>query len=110
MSPVRALLQHGSIIIPIRLLLFKTSTSLIQPEFKYLPKPKSTLYLKCNINTKTKIHFTIHNFQSIRIKTLLQNPNDPSAVFVNENALNIEQSRFVKQSWMQKIDYFYSAY
>jgi hypothetical protein len=32
-----------------------------------------------------------------------QNPNDPSAVFVNENALNIEQSRFVKQiSWMQK--------
>jgi hypothetical protein len=31
-----------------------------------------------------------------------QNPNDPSAVFV-ENALNIEQSRFVKQiSWMQK--------
>jgi hypothetical protein len=31
-----------------------------------------------------------------------QNPNDPSAVFVNENALNIEQSRFVKTSWMQK--------
>jgi hypothetical protein len=25
-----------------------------------------------------------------------QNPEDPSAVFVNENTLNIEQSRFVK--------------
>jgi hypothetical protein len=69
----------------------------------FTQNPKSTWVLKCNINTKTKIHFTIHNFQSIRIKTLLQNPNDPSAVFVNENALNIEQSRFVKQiSWMQK--------
>ena len=25
-----------------------------------------------------------------------QDPNDPSAVFVNENSLNIKQSRFVK--------------
>lgn len=37
-----------------------------------------------------------------------QNPNDPSAVFVNENALNIEQSRFVKTNKLDaKIDYFY---
>jgi hypothetical protein len=30
-------------------------------------------------------------------KQITQDPNDPSAVFVNENSLNIEQSRFVKR-------------
>lgn len=36
------------------------------------------------------------------------NPNDPSAVFVNENALNIQQSRFVKTNKLDaKVDYFY---
>ena len=36
------------------------------------------------------------------------NPNDPSAVFVNENSLNIEQSRFVKTNKVDaKIDYYY---
>ena len=37
-----------------------------------------------------------------------QDPNDPSAVFVNENSLNIEQSRFVKTNKIDaKVDYFY---
>ncbi len=37
-----------------------------------------------------------------------QNPEDPSAVFVNENTLNIEQSRFVKTNKLDtKIDYYY---
>jgi hypothetical protein len=36
------------------------------------------------------------------------NPNDPSAVFVNEKSLNIEQSRFVKTNKVDaKIDYYY---
>ena len=38
------------------------------------------------------------------------NPNDPSAVFVNENSLNIEQSRFVKTNKVDaKIDYYYQV-
>ena len=37
-----------------------------------------------------------------------QDPNDPSAVFVNENSLNIEQSRFVKTNKVDaKADYYY---
>ena len=37
-----------------------------------------------------------------------QDPNDPSAVFVNENSLNIEQSRFVKTNKLDaKADYYY---
>ena len=37
-----------------------------------------------------------------------QNPNDPSAVFINEKTLNIEQSRFVTTNKLDaKIDYFY---
>lgn len=37
-----------------------------------------------------------------------QDPNDPSAVFVNENTLNIEQSRFVKTNKLDaKVDYYY---
>jgi hypothetical protein len=37
-----------------------------------------------------------------------QDPNDPSAVFVNESSLNIEQSRFVKTNKFDaKVDYYY---
>lgn len=37
-----------------------------------------------------------------------QDPNDPSAVFVNESSLNIEQSRFVKTNKLDaKVDYYY---
>ncbi|MFV8357269.1 carboxypeptidase regulatory-like domain-containing protein [Flavobacterium sp. XS1P32] len=37
-----------------------------------------------------------------------QDPNDPSAVFVNENSLKIEQSRFVKTNKVDaKADYYY---
>ncbi len=37
-----------------------------------------------------------------------QDPNDPSAVFVNENSLNIEQSRFVRTNKVDaKADYYY---
>ncbi|SHF89152.1 hypothetical protein SAMN05444372_10164 [Flavobacterium micromati] len=38
------------------------------------------------------------------------NPDDPSNIFVNENALNIQQSRFVKTNKIDvKIDYYYQV-
>jgi hypothetical protein len=83
----------------------KTSTSLIQPEFKYV-LPKSKVYLGTEMQHQYEDEDPFYNPQlSVNPyqNATSQNPNDPSAVFVNENALNIEQSRFVKQiSWMQK--------
>ena len=39
------------------------------------------------------------------------NPNDPSSIFVNENSLNIEQSRFLKTNKFDaKLDYFYRLF
>jgi len=36
------------------------------------------------------------------------NPNDPSSIFVNQNSLNIEQSRFVKTNKFDaKLDYYF---
>jgi hypothetical protein len=88
-------------------LLFKTSTSLIQPEFKYVftQNPKSTWVLEMQHQYEDEDPFYNPQLSVNPYQATSQNPNDPSAVFVNENALNIEQSRFVKQVGC-KIDYF----
>jgi hypothetical protein len=45
---------------------------------------------------RTKIHLQPSTLCKSYQNGNSQNPEDPSAVFVNENTLNIEQSRFVK--------------
>jgi hypothetical protein len=53
-------------------------------------------YLKCSICMRTKIHLQPSTLCKSLSKWKFTKSEDPSAVFVNENTLNIEQSRFVK--------------
>jgi hypothetical protein len=75
----------------------------------YTQNPKSTWVIEVQHQYEDEDPFynpqlSVNPYQN----STSQNPNDPSAVFVNENTLNIEQSRFVKTNKVDaKVDYFY---
>lgn len=75
----------------------------------YTQTPKSTWVLEMQHQYEDEDPFfnpqlSVNPYQN----SISPNPNDPSAVFVNENSLNIEQSRFVKTNKVDaKIDYYY---
>lgn len=75
----------------------------------YTQSPKSTWVLEMQHQYEDEDPFynpqlSVNPYQN----STSQDPNDPSAVFVNENTLNIEQSRFVKTNKLDaKVDYYY---
>ncbi|MBG6062450.1 hypothetical protein IWX83_002250 [Flavobacterium sp. CG_9.1] len=75
----------------------------------YTQNPKSTWVLEMQHQYEDEDPFynpqlSVNPYQN----STSQDPNDPSAVFVNENTLNIEQSRFVKTNKLDaKVDYYY---
>ena len=75
----------------------------------YTQNPKSTWVLEMQHQYEDEDPFynpqlSVNPYQN----STSQDPNDPSAVFVNEKSLNIEQSRFVKTNKVDaKVDYFY---
>lgn len=77
----------------------------------YTQTPKSTWVLEMQHQYEDEDPFfnpqlSVNPYQN----SISTNPNDPSAVFVNENSLNIEQSRFVKTNKVDaKIDYYYQV-
>jgi hypothetical protein len=80
-------------------LFFKTSTTSLQPEFElfYTQNPKSTWVLEMQHQYEDEDPFyNLATFGKPYQNANSTNPNDPSTVFVNENALNIEQSRLLK--------------
>ena len=75
----------------------------------YTQNPKSTWVIEMQHQYEDEDPFynpqlSVNPYQN----STSQDPNDPSAVFVNENTLNIEQSRFVKTNKLDaKVDYYY---
>ena len=75
----------------------------------YTQNPKSTWVIEMQHQYEDEDPFynpqlSVNPYQN----STSQDPNDPSAVFVNENSLNIEQSRFVKTNKLDaKVDYYY---
>lgn len=75
----------------------------------YTQNPKSTWVIEMQHQYENEDPFynpqlSVNPYQN---RTSLD-PNDPSAVFVNEKTLNIEQSRFVKTNKLDaKVDYYY---
>ena len=77
----------------------------------YTQNPKSTWVVEMQHQYEDEDPFynpqlSVNPYQSSNTS----NPDDPSNIFVNENALNIQQSRFVKTNKVDaKIDYYYQV-
>jgi hypothetical protein len=77
----------------------------------YTQSPKSTWVIEMQHQYEDEDPFynpqlSVNPYQN----STSSNPDDPSNIFVNENTLNIQQSRFVKTNKIDaKIDYYYQV-
>ena len=77
----------------------------------YTQSPKSTWVLEMQHQYEDEDPFynpqlSVNPYQN----STSSNPDDPSNIFINENALNIQQSRFVKTNKIDaKIDYYFQV-